>query len=182
MNTDEEIGNFLQKKRRAFEKRKRKLSSSLEEEMKKIRKKGIENTKTRQNQWKERRKELKIACHNINGLKTREWKLANLLGWTKEEEISILGLTEMNITEKEGRLLLYNNNMQFRGYWANATPDKKKGSVIGVLIDEKWEKHVRAVKRISEYMIEVRLYFRQLELVIIGVYIPPNDKLISKKI
>ena len=38
------------------------------------------------------------------------------------------------------------------------------------------------MKRISEYMIEVRLYFRQLELVIIGVYIPPNDKLISKKI
>jgi len=28
----------------------------------------------------------------------------------------------------------------------------------------------------------VRLYFKQLELVVLEVYIPPNDKLISKKI
>ena len=76
MNIDKEIGNFLQKERRVFEKGKGKLSPSLEEETKKIRKEGIENIKTRQNQWKknwkERRKELKIACHNINSLKTRE--------------------------------------------------------------------------------------------------------------
>ena len=31
-------------------------------------------------------------------------------------------------------------------------------------------------------MIEVRLYFKQLELIVIGVYIPPNDKVISKNI
>ena len=61
----------------------------------------------------------------------------------------------MNITEKEERFLLQNHNIQYRGYWVNAAPDKKKGSGIGILIDEKWEKHVGAVRRISEYILEV---------------------------
>ena len=30
--------------------------------------------------WKEGKKEIKIACHNINGLKTKGWKLESLLG------------------------------------------------------------------------------------------------------
>ena len=57
---------------------------------------------------------------------------------------------------------------------------------MGILIEEQWEKHVGAVKKINEYVIEVILYFKQLELVILGVYIPPNDKtarrLIQQKI
>ena len=91
-------------------------------------------------------------------------------------------ITETNIAEKEGKFLLYNQNAQYKGYWTSAAMDKKKGSGVGILIDEEWERHVGAVKRVNEYMIEVRLYFKQLELVIIGVYIPPNDKSISKKI
>ena len=31
-------------------------------------------------------------------------------------------------------------------------------------------------------MISIRMYFKQLELVIIGVYIPPNDKITSRRI
>src|SRR6185295_12888050 len=64
--------------------------------------------------------------------------------------------------------------------------DKKKGSGVGILVEEHWEKHVGAVRKINEYMIEIILYFKQLELVILGVYIPPNDKaagrLIQQKI
>jgi hypothetical protein len=64
----------------------------------------------------------------------------------------------------------------------SAVLDKKKGSGIGILIDETWKKHVGAVKRYSEYMIKVKLYFKQLVLIVIEVYIPPNDKTISKKV
>ena len=53
---------------------------------------------------------------------------------------------------------------------------------MGILIEEQWEKHVGAVKKISEYMIEITLYFKQLELVVIGVYIPPNNKTLEKSI
>jgi hypothetical protein len=39
---------------------------------------------------------------------------------------------------------------------------------------------VGAVKRVNEYMIEITLYFKQLELVVIGIYIPPSDKMMRR--
>jgi exonuclease III len=108
--------------------------------------------------------------------------LENLLGWAEDEEIAILGITETNLTEREGRFLTLAANRKYVGYWTNAAEDKKKGSGLGILIEEQWEKHVGAVKKISEYMIEITLYFKQLELVVIGVYIPPNNKTLEKSI
>src|SRR6185295_15918338 len=101
MNTDEEIRDFLQSERKKFEEKRRERSSGLGKSEGKERKKKEENTKARQKQlkekWKEGKKEIKIACHNINGLKTKGWKLENLLGWANEEEITILGITETNL-------------------------------------------------------------------------------------
>ena len=50
------------------------------------------------------------------------------------------------------------------------------------MVEEQWEKHVGAVKKINEYLIEITLYFKQLELLIVGVYIPPNNKIVAKSI
>ena len=50
------------------------------------------------------------------------------------------------------------------------------------MIEEQWEKHVGAVKKINEYMISITLYFKQMELIVIGVYIPPNDKATGRSI
>jgi len=86
------------------------------------------------------------------------------------------------MSEREGKFLVQGLNMRYKGFWTSAAQDKKKGSGIGILIEDKWEKHVGAVKRYSEYTIEVRMYFKQLELILLGVYIPPNDKTISKKV
>jgi exonuclease III len=186
MNRDEEIEDFLHGERRVFEERNKEKSPIPKETERRKGKEKAENTETRYKQlkekWKKGKKEIKITCHNINGLKTRGWKLENLLGWAEEEEIAFLGITETNITEKEGKILVHNLNTRFKGYWTSAASDKKKGSGVGILIDETWEKHVGAVKRPNEYMIEVKLYFKQLVLIIIGVYIPPNDKATSKKI
>ena len=77
---------------------------------------------------------------------------------------------------------MYNTSKKYIGYWVNAVEDKKKGSGLGILVEEHWKKHVGAVKRINEYIIEIILYFKQLELVIVGVYIPPNNKMITKNI
>jgi len=38
------------------------------------------------------------------------------------------------------------------------------------------------VKRINEYIIEITLYFKQMELIVIRVYIPPSDKEVGKNI
>ena len=79
MNIDEEIGDFLQSERRLFETRKKEVSLSLKEKENKKGKKRISSRKTMQEElkgkWKEGRKEIKIACHNINELKTKGWKL-----------------------------------------------------------------------------------------------------------
>src|ERR1043165_82436 len=173
MNIDEEIEDFLQGERRAFEEERSYTSPDLNKEKSRKGKEKIEHTKTEQIQlkekWKEGKKEIKIACHNVNGLKTKGWKLENLLGWAEEEEITILGITETNLTEREGKLLTHATGKKYVGFWTNAAEDKKKGSGIGIMIDEQWEKHIGAVKKISEYMIEIILYFKQLELVIIKI-------------
>jgi len=190
MNTDEEIENLLRSERRIFERRNSDASSSLNRKEKVKEKEKTASIKTKQTQlkekWKEEKKEIRIACHNINGLKTKGWKLESLLGWAEEEEITILGIMETNLTENEGKFLMHATNRKYVGFWASAAKDKKKGSGVGILVEEQWEKHVGAVKKINEYMIEIILYFKQLELVILGVYILPNDKaegrLIQQKI
>ena len=186
MNIDEEIREFLQNEREIFEEGKSKRSPYLEEGRSREEKVETESTEREQNQlrenWKKGRKEIKIACHNVNGLKTKGWKLGNLLDWAEEEEIAILGVTETNLTEREAKFLTYNTRKKYIGYWVNAVEDKKKGSGLGILVEEHWEKHVGAVKRINEYIIEIILYFKQLELVIVRVYIPPNNKVITKNI
>ena len=119
------------------------MPSGLKEEKRKKEKEKTENAKTRQTHVNKkveiRKEEIRIACHNVNGLKTRGWKLENLLGWTEKEEIAILGITETNIAERERKCLLYNCNMQYKGYWTSVISEKKKGSGIGILIDEKWK-------------------------------------------
>ena len=81
---DKEIENFLRKERGVFENRDQEASPSLNEEKKKNTKVEATTIETKQKQlkekWKEGKKEIKIACHNINGLKTKGWKLENLLG------------------------------------------------------------------------------------------------------
>jgi exonuclease III len=98
-----------------------------------------------------------------------------LIEWAHDYNINILGLTETNITEKEGRFQTL-DDMRYRSFWSNANPLKKKGSGVGLLIDQIWEKHLGQIERVNEYMLIATLLFRQLELEIIVVYFPPNNK------
>ena len=83
MSIDKEIGSFLRKEREVFEERRKLKWSYQEEEMHNKDKKQLDNAEARprllKEKWKEGKKEIKIACHNINGLKTKGWKLENLL-------------------------------------------------------------------------------------------------------
>ena len=71
---------------------------------------------------------------------------------------------------------------QYKSFWANAKVDKKKGSGIGILIENKWEKHIGNIERINEFILIVKLYFKQMQLIIGVVYLPPNDKDLCKLI
>ena len=117
------------------------MSPNPKEEKSRKGKRKIESIEAKQiglkEKWrKEGGKDIKIACHNINGLKTKGWKLENLLGWAEEEEIVILGITESNLTEREVNFLMNNAKRQYISYWTSAAVDKKKGSGVGILIEE----------------------------------------------
>jgi len=62
--------------------------------------------------------------------------LENLLSWAEEEEITIIGITETNLTEREGKFLTYAAGRRYVEFWTNAAEDKKKGSGIGIIINE----------------------------------------------
>ena len=104
-----------------------------------------------------------------------------LLDWAEEEEISVVGIVETNISNKEAKWLV-GKDKQYLSFWADADAKKKKGSGIGVLIRKDWGVHVAKPQAITEYIMEISLLFRQLEIVIIIVYIPPNDKEQTKNI
>jgi len=45
-----------------------------------------------------------------------------------------------------------------------------------LLVDKQWEKHLEQIEKINEYMIVARFMFKQLDIIVIMVYMPPNDK------
>ena len=49
---------------------------------------------------------LKIAVHNINGLKSRSYRLDLVLVWAAQEGFDLVGLTETNIQECTGKFLM----------------------------------------------------------------------------
>ena len=92
---------------------------------------------------------LKIACHNLNGLKRNNQKLCTLLEWAEEDRINILGLAETNISSKEGHFLTPRDG-NFVSFWANANQGKKKGSGVGLLINKQWQKYLGKIDRWNE--------------------------------
>ena len=60
---------------------------------------------------------------------------------------------------------------------------KKKGSGVGILIRNDWKNHLEHLVRRNKYIIEANFYFKQLELVVIVVYIPKEMcKIIQQEI
>src|ERR1041385_1476367 len=118
MSIDQEIREFLNSERRIFVERNMNTSLGYNEKTRKKRKKKMENIETKhkclKEKWKQGKKEIKIACHNINRLKTRGWKVENLLEWAEKEELTIIEIMETNILEKEKKFLLHSYNTQYK--------------------------------------------------------------------
>ena len=59
---------------------------------------------------------------------------------------------------------------------------KRKGSGVGILVSQEWEKHLGEVFRFKKYLISVKFYFKQVEITVIVIYIPPNNRNMTKKL
>ena len=103
--------------------------------------------------------------HNINGLRSNNQKIESLYQWLLDNRIDIIGLAETNITTKEGSFLTKNLG-NYRSFWSNANPDKKKGSGVGLLINSQWERHLEQIDRTNEYMISAKFMFKQAEIIV----------------
>ena len=79
---------------------------------------------------------LKIATHNINGIKGSFSKLELLLDWAKKEKIDIIGINETNTTERQNKFNI-SKQEEFVGIWSVAKTNKKKDSGVGLLINRK---------------------------------------------
>ena len=119
--------------------------------------------------------EIKIGFHNINGIKGNPYKAQELIELGQNLELDIIGITETNIRDTEGRFLKINRK-NYTTYWSGAEKGKHKGSGVGILIENSWGEHLTEVKRPNSYCIKVSFRFRKAILSVWVIYIPPNDK------
>ena len=105
-----ELEEFIQEQRKFFEETRTTLSSIEVQWIRNNNEKRINSNRDiidrektlvqeiRQNQ----NLEIRVAGHNINGLKSRSQKAEALLDWEKSEQLNIIGVVETNILEREG--------------------------------------------------------------------------------
>ena len=124
---------------------------------------------------------MSIGFHNINGLKANRGKLENIIDYMEEKNIDIMGIGETNISEKEGRYTTRGNN-NYGSFWVSADENKKKGSGIGIILKRTWEKHVAQVNRYNPYLLELTLRFKRLCIIVVAVYVAPENTEIQESI
>ncbi len=128
----------------------------------------------------ETRKEIKIAVHNINGLKGNRHKIEPIVERIEKNEYDIIGIVETNITNREGQFIVKQRS-SLNSFWSNAEEGKNKGSGVGIIVSDKWAKHIGQIRKHNGYLIEVHFFFKQLEIVVFTVYIAPNDQMKRKE-
>ena len=124
---------------------------------------------------------IKIAFHNINGVKTDNTKIDSLLDIAEEKGLDIIGLCETNIQDREGHWLIKEEET-YRGFWASADKEKKKGSGVAIIMHQRIEKHLARINRWSPYIIEANFVFKREVWCLFVIYIPPNNREIEKEI
>ena len=65
---------------------------------------------------------------------------------------------------------------EYKAYWTEANLEKKKESGVGLLISKKWKKHLGPVEKFSNFAITASFFFKQLELIVMIIYLLPNNK------
>ena len=104
-----------------------------------------------------------------------EQKLIALANLGKEEELDIIGIAETNIKEKEGKWI-QTKQQGYVSFWSSKEEDKLKGSGIGVLVNERWAKHIGRVIKYSAYLLKIEFFFKKIVIQVWVVYLPPADK------
>jgi exonuclease III len=124
---------------------------------------------------------VKIAVHNINGLKNNQYRLQELIDFGEKMKFNIIGVVETNIKEREANFIS-TSKQRYNSWWSSAEQGKHKGSGVGILVNQTWSKHLIAIIRPNAYSLRATFCFRKVRLKVWIVYMPPNDKKMQKEI
>ena len=86
-----------------------------------------------------------VAFYNINGLKTQFHRVDFLVSWAIEEKVDIIGIAGTNLGKREAKFMAKDLG-NFRSFWSSASPDKLKGSGVGLLIHRNIEQHIGKIE------------------------------------
>ncbi|CAG8816944.1 397_t:CDS:2, partial [Gigaspora margarita] len=92
-----------------------------------------------------------------------------------DEAFDIFAVTETNLDRKEG-FFVGKKVENFKFFWSNTSIYKRKGLGIALDIKYTWKKYLEDINRISEFIMAARFYFRNMELIIIMIYILSNNR------
>jgi ribonuclease HI/exonuclease III len=124
---------------------------------------------------------VKIAIHNINGLKNNHYRLQELLEFGEKMKFSIIGIVETNIKEIEAKFIGA-SKQEYYSWWSSAEYGKHKGSGVGILVNKIWSRHLIAIRRPNAYSLRATFCFRKIRLIVWVVYMPPSDKKMQKEL
>jgi hypothetical protein len=100
---------------------------------------------------------LRVATHNINGLKGANTKLHHLI--SELNNYDIIGLYETNLCKQDAHFI----NQQISSYgkciFSINSQNKVKGSGILLFITHRWSKHIGKITNPNDYLLSVSLFF-----------------------
>jgi len=64
----------------------------------------------------------------------------------------------------------------YLSFWTSAEENKLKSSRVEFLVNKSWKKYIGKITRYSNYYIDILLVFKKVKILIIVIYILPNDK------
>lgn len=125
---------------------------------------------------------MRIVTQNIRGI-TSIAKQMNWLNYCIEKDFDIIGLTETWAKEENCKYIFKNDlinetkNVQneYTYIWANGK--QTNGSGVGIIIKNKWAKHIYRTKKYEGNVLSISLAFKKkIKVKIIAVYYPSNPE------
>src|SRR5438132_7052364 len=112
---------------------------------------------------------LKIATHNIRGMKNNELKQQQIINEIKEDKLHVIELTETNINKQLGKYIFkYESN--YNAYY-NKEMKQEQGTGVVLIFHKELTKHIQKVISVEDRIIYADLYFKgRNKIRIINIY------------
>ena len=109
----------------------------------------------------------RVATINVGSLDTRENEVAETLR-RRKVDVPVACHQELR-TRGEGTRYIMGDIARYKLYYIG---NESGSSAVGIMVQEKWDKHVIAVNRVSSRIITIKLLVGKCSLTVMSVYAP----------